>query len=46
MKGWLMVAGEGWPSEAALKEWLAIGRDFALTLPEKWTDTPLVVMII
>jgi TfoX/Sxy family transcriptional regulator of competence genes len=35
MTGWLMVAGDGWSTTAALKEWLAIGRDFALTLPEK-----------
>jgi TfoX/Sxy family transcriptional regulator of competence genes len=35
MKGWLMVAGQGWPNGAALKEWLVMGRDFALTLPEK-----------
>jgi TfoX/Sxy family transcriptional regulator of competence genes len=35
MKGWLMVAEEGWRSEEELRDWLAIGRDFALTLPAK-----------
>jgi TfoX/Sxy family transcriptional regulator of competence genes len=35
MKGWLMVAGQGWTTDTKLKEWLAIGRDFALMLPEK-----------
>lgn len=35
MKGWLMVAREGWPDELSLQRWLEMGRDFALTLPEK-----------
>lgn len=35
MKGWLMVAGQGWRTDAALTGWLTMGRDFALTLPEK-----------
>jgi hypothetical protein len=35
MKGWLMVAGQGWPTDVVLMEWLVMGRDFALTLPEK-----------
>jgi len=35
MKGWFMVASEGWPIDSAMNEWLAMGRDFALTLPEK-----------
>jgi TfoX N-terminal domain len=35
MKGWLMVAGQGWPTDTALEEWLAMGRDYALSLPEK-----------
>ena len=35
MKGWLMVATEGWPTDAALLDWLKLGRAFALTLPEK-----------
>lgn len=35
MKGWLMVAADGWPSDLALLEWLSMGRSFALTLPEK-----------
>ncbi len=35
MKGWVMVARERWTEGEDLKEWLAVGRDFALTLPEK-----------
>jgi hypothetical protein len=35
MKGWLMVSSEGWPTDPALNKWLTMGRDFALTLPEK-----------
>jgi hypothetical protein len=30
-----MVAGDGWPTAEMLKEWLSMGRNFALTLPEK-----------
>jgi len=30
-----MVASEGWPTEYSLTEWLIMGREFALTLPEK-----------
>ena len=35
MKGWLMVSAEGWPSDPALTEWLVMGREFSITLPEK-----------
>ncbi|MRR58404.1 MAG: TfoX family protein [Deltaproteobacteria bacterium] len=35
MKGWLMVAAGGWPTDDDLERWLALGRDFARTLPEK-----------
>ena len=35
MKGWFMVAAEGWQSDQEMNCWLAMGRDFALTLPEK-----------
>lgn len=35
MKGWLMVAPGGWPTNDDLGRWLALGREFALTLPEK-----------
>ena len=35
MKGWFMVASEGWPTDLAMSEWLTMGLDFALTLPEK-----------
>ena len=35
MKGWLMVTERGWPTDAVLTDWLTMGRDFALTLPEK-----------
>jgi hypothetical protein len=35
MKGWVMVDGSRWEDEDELKKWLAIGREFALTLPAK-----------
>jgi TfoX/Sxy family transcriptional regulator of competence genes len=35
MKGWLMVAGDAWPTDTDLLKWLEIGRNFALTLPAK-----------
>lgn len=35
MKGWLMVAAPGIESDAALIEWLEIGRAFAAQLPPK-----------
>jgi hypothetical protein len=35
MSGWLMVAPEGLEADADLADWLARGRDFATTLPEK-----------
>jgi TfoX/Sxy family transcriptional regulator of competence genes len=35
MKGWLMVAEEGWKTEPELRGWLALGREFALSLPDK-----------
>jgi len=35
MKGWVMVAEEGWRSEQGLRNWLALGRDFARSLPAK-----------
>jgi len=35
MKGWFMVASEGWSTDSEMNEWLVMGRDFALTLPEK-----------
>lgn len=35
MKGWLMVAAGGWTSDDGLVRWLAMGREFALTLQEK-----------
>lgn len=35
MKGWLMVSAGGWPTDDDLARWLAMGREFALTLPEK-----------
>lgn len=35
MRGWLMVAAGGWPTDDDLARWLALGRDFARTLPEK-----------
>ncbi|MBI5331570.1 MAG: TfoX/Sxy family protein [Betaproteobacteria bacterium] len=35
MAGWVMVAPEGFETEAALLAWLERGRDFAATLPPK-----------
>lgn len=35
MKGWLMVAAGGWPTDDDLARWLAEGLEFARTLPEK-----------
>jgi TfoX/Sxy family transcriptional regulator of competence genes len=35
MKGWLMVSAERWSTELTMTEWLNMGREFALTLPEK-----------
>lgn len=35
MKGWLMVAAGDWTTDDDLERWLALGRDFARTLPEK-----------
>ena len=35
MKGWLMVASEGWSTDEGMTTWLLMGRDFARTLPEK-----------
>ncbi len=35
MAGWVMVSEAGWKSKAALEKWLKIGKQFALSLPEK-----------
>ena len=35
MAGWVMVAEAGWRSTAGLAKWTAIGKRFALSLPEK-----------
>jgi TfoX/Sxy family transcriptional regulator of competence genes len=35
MKGWVMVAEEGFNTDDALEDWLSQARDFALTLPPK-----------
>jgi len=35
MKGWVMVEEGGWRDEDDMKDWLAIGKKFALTLPKK-----------
>jgi TfoX/Sxy family transcriptional regulator of competence genes len=35
MKGWIMVAEQGWQTDTVFLKWLEMGRDFALTLPEK-----------
>lgn len=35
MKGWFMVASEGWTTDSEMNAWLMMGWEFALTLPEK-----------
>ena len=35
MKGWVMVAGEGFHSDQELEAWLNKAKDFAETLPSK-----------
>ncbi|MDH4163500.1 MAG: TfoX/Sxy family protein [Nitrospirota bacterium] len=35
MAGWVMVPETGWKSPAGLARWLKIGKEFALSLPEK-----------
>ncbi|HUJ18567.1 MAG TPA: TfoX/Sxy family protein [Nitrospirota bacterium] len=40
MAGWVTVEEAGWRSAARLEKWLAIGKEFARTLPEKKSKTP------
>jgi membrane-bound ClpP family serine protease len=35
MAGWVMVKEAGWKSQAALEKWISVGKQFALSLPEK-----------
>ena len=35
MAGWVMVDEAGWKSAADLAKWIGIGKEFALSLPEK-----------
>jgi membrane-bound ClpP family serine protease len=35
MAGWIMVKEAGWKSRSGLEKWLGIGKEFALSLPEK-----------
>ncbi len=35
MTGWIMVKEAGWKSAAGLAKWIEIGKQFALSLPEK-----------
>ncbi len=35
MKGWVMVGEQGWKKPEALKKWLTLGKEFALTLSKK-----------
>lgn len=35
MKGWVMVSPEGYASDPDLKDWVAQGVEFALSLPPK-----------
>lgn len=35
MAGWVMVKEAGWKSQAGLEKWISVGKQFALSLPEK-----------
>ncbi|MGC1455315.1 MAG: TfoX/Sxy family protein [Nitrospirota bacterium] len=35
MSGWVMVREAGWKGAAGLAKWLGIGKEYALSLPEK-----------
>lgn len=35
MAGWVMVREAGWKSHAALEKWIGMGKQYALSLPEK-----------
>jgi hypothetical protein len=35
MKGWVMVAGEGFKNDADLRDWLNQAKQFAMPLPPK-----------
>lgn len=35
MKGWVMVEEQGWRKGVDLENWLQLGKEYALTLPEK-----------
>ena len=35
MNGWFMVEERGWKAADELNAWLSIGRDYAVSLPEK-----------
>jgi TfoX/Sxy family transcriptional regulator of competence genes len=35
MAGWVMVKEGGWKGKAGLAKWMGIGKEFALSLPEK-----------
>ena len=35
MAGWVLVTEAGWKGKAGLTKWLGIGKQFALSLPEK-----------
>jgi TfoX/Sxy family transcriptional regulator of competence genes len=35
MAGWIMVEEAGWKNAAGLAKWMGIGKEFALSLPEK-----------
>lgn len=35
MAGWVVVKEAGWKSQVTLKKWIDVGKQFALSLPEK-----------
>jgi TfoX/Sxy family transcriptional regulator of competence genes len=39
MSGWIMVQEAGWRSAAGLAKWISMGKQYALSLPEKKRKT-------
>lgn len=35
MAGWIMVEEAGWKAQTGLEKWLGVGKEFALSLPDK-----------
>jgi TfoX/Sxy family transcriptional regulator of competence genes len=39
LKGWVMVGERGWKKEEDIKNWIHLGKEYALTLPKKHART-------